>query len=148
MSGPTYQSLEGLDALGGDVPFAIRSITDALELASALFDLVPPCACAVRLDDDGHFLDVVRVDGDPTDVDAVADVVLVDGLDRDEVAAVFLLSVGAEVAPGTVDADLVDEWFRLDDLFDDAGIELVDWLLVGPQHVRSMARATGVGWRW
>ena len=132
-----------------DGPLQVGGFGDAMGVVLAFTDCLPPCAVAVRLDDDGYLVDALRTDGDPLDIDSVADLALAQvGLDAPVVGGVFFVSVGAPTGVIELNEDLVGVWQRLRAMFTDSGIELLDWFVSGDEHVRSMALCTGIGGHW
>lgn len=122
----------------------VQSVADALEvIASVTADPLRHETVALVMDASRRGGTCVVVDGtkSPAAISEVAEFVLTSALQqRTRVDSVVLASVRpGRLAPGDGDHW---RWFELRDRFDEAGIDLLDWLVVGDLVAVSMAQLT------
>jgi hypothetical protein len=127
----------------------LRRAEDALTVLLAGGGATPPAIGCLLLDERHRGLlavDVVGRAGADAVLD-VAEVMLAASAQHAEMAAVVLASFrdGADHLPEAGDEATFAE---LRDLFDDAGIELLDWFLVAGGYATSLAELTGTTARW
>ncbi len=100
----------------------------------------------IALDDQRGVLGVIAVTDtvDPDAVLVVLDVVAAAAETQPGVAALIVASIRPD---GRLDIDDFDRWHRADQACDDAGLELVEWFVIG--HTVSLPREwCGVPSRW
>ena len=118
----------------------LRSASDALRVVTRVGDRSRHQTILVLLDEQraGSGCVVVEPTPDPASVFDVAELAI--GRGQPVAVACILASVrpDADAQP-----DDVDRWFELLDLFDDAGVDLLDWYVVGPDSITSLRDATG-----
>jgi hypothetical protein len=127
----------------------LRRAEDALSVLLAGGGPAPPAVCCLLLNDRHRGLLAVEVAG-PAGSEAVldvAEVVLAASDQHPELAAVVLASfrTGQDHLPEAGDEATFAE---LRDVFDDAGLELVDWFVVAGGYAASLAELTGAPPRW
>ena len=137
----------------------IHGSRDALDVVSlAAAEPLRAETIALLLDDDhiGRACVVIEGTQDPDDVVDVAHL-MAELAERDvAVHAIVLASIRPRAATATVlesagdrpERNDVDRWLELLDLFEHAGIDLLDWYVVTQQTVSSLRSRTGMPPLW
>ena len=123
----------------------VLTLDDALEVLTTAVGPEPGVACLL-LDTEHRLLTCLDVTG-AADADAVLDVVevLLTVADQEsELASVVLACRRPGHAPRPADGEICC-YYELQDVFADAGLDLLDWVLVTERGVSSFATLTGSG---
>lgn len=132
-------------------PF-VDTATDAIAILETSASCRPGGLFMLCLDDDRRLLGVVEVTEASPDATADICATLLPGSGGDDQMAMWSavvltdLPAGSELA--TVGAELDPTWFDLKDRFIEAGVELLDWLLVAGDQWWSMTANGDCGEVW
>jgi DNA repair protein RadC len=85
--------------------------------------------------------------GDAEAVSAVAEL-LVGAAEQEPDFAAVVIASSAPARTHHPQPEEVRTFAELLDVFDDAGIELIDWFVIAGGFATSLAEHTGVPWRW
>lgn len=128
-------------------PTAIRSFTDACEVALALHDRSGPAHVAACLDGHGGIVEFSPFDEPGAHVDNAVGWAHCMVSNREHIGSVVFLSTSQPSVVEVREVDL-DTFRALRESFDDRGVPVHDWILCDGENLRSMAITAGVDQRW